>query len=174
MRQHLMKSRFVSVLLLVGLALLTAWSWSCLAASAAASRLATEDLLECRRLAQEIKRLGKSPQKASLEARSSTQLTKLVEESARSAQLSPQSVVAIDPQPARRMGETGYREQLTHVELREMTLRQLVTFLLALSDEGSGIEVASLRLRAPRDEKTVENNETWAAEVTLTQVVFAP
>lgn len=175
MRKNVSRSQLTWIGALAALACLGAWSRSQLAAGRQAAQAAAEDLAECQRLADEITRLGTRPQKASLEARSATELAKLVEQSAQAAALPQQALVQIDPQPARRVGETAYREQATRLELRDVTLRQLVTFLHGLSHDDLGMEVSDLRLRAPRDDKSVQpTDETWTAEVTLTHLIFAP
>jgi len=174
---HRSVSRSQMLLLVVFAALLitTGWSYSQMAAARSAAWTAAQDSQECRRLADQIKQLRDRPTRASLEAHSATELARLVEQAAKAASLPAQSLVQIDPQAARRVGETTYREQPTHVELRDVTLGQLITFLYMLSQDDMGMDVADLRLRAPRDDKSARSaEETWLAEVTLTHLIFAP
>ena len=175
-----MKRRSVSRQMLATIAtigcLMAVLSWSGwqMQASRAAAQLAAENLGQCQALAQKIAALQHGPSRATLKAKSSTELAKRLEQAARAAKVASDRITRINPQPARRVGETVYKEQQTRVELRGVTLRQLVTFLDAVTGEATGLHVAGLRISAPRQEgaSTQKNAETWIAEVTLTEFVF--
>lgn len=161
--------------LLATLIAVAAWSYCWLVASYEAATTAAENLQVCLRLTTQIKKLREKPLRAGCEARSATELAQMIEISAKKAHLSMTSVVQIDPQPSRRLGDSAYKEQPTHVELRDVTLRQLIVLLHALTDEESSAELAELRLSTPRDEPSpTAGEETWNAEVILTHLIFAP
>ena len=153
---------------LIGTAL---WAYSTWSASQSEIDDAQNAIQECRQLASKITKLRGKPLRAASEAHSATELARVIEKSAQSAQLPATSLVQIDPQPARRIGTSPYSEQATHLEIRNVTLRQLIAFLRAIVEDQSGCEVAELRLRAPRDEPAT-TPETWQAEITLSHLIY--
>lgn len=160
---------------LSGALLWMVWAWTSLESSRSAASSGQSQLAACQRLAIAIQQNRTLPKRASQEASSATDLTRRIEEASQRARLPTENLVRIEPQPAQRVGETSYKAQPTRIELREATLRQLVPFLLALSDEESGLQVTDLRLVEPRQTATLATfGETWNVEVTLTQLVFSP
>jgi hypothetical protein len=167
--------RLLAIGLSAGLIAAVIGSYCWMDASRATAAAATENLNACLRVASQIKSLRKKPLRAGAEARSATELARLIETSAQKASLPMTSVVQIDPQPARRVGNTAYKEQATRLELRDVTLKQLVVLLHSLADEELGTELAELRLNAPREEASASNHEeNWSAEMTLTHLIFTP
>jgi hypothetical protein len=157
------------------LAIAAAWSYGWLLSSQEAAATARENLRVCLQLTAQIKRLREKPLRAGSEARSANELAHMIEISAQKANLSLANVIQIDPQPARRLSNSAYKEQPTHVELRDVTTKQLIVLLHTLAGEESGAELAELRLSAPRDEPALgAKEETWTAEATLTHLIFAP
>lgn len=170
-----LQRRFLAVVLLICTAAATAGSYCWMDASRASACDATENYNACVRVAAKIKSLREKPLRAGAEARSATELARLIETSAKKASLPMTSVVQIDPQPARRIGNTAYKEQATRLELRDVTLKQLVTLLHSLADEEQGTELTELRLSAPREENSTQDpTERWTAEMTLTHLIFIP
>ena len=153
---------------LIGTAL---WAYSTWAGSLTEINDAQNALQECRQLASQIVKLRGKPLRAASEAHSATELARVIEKSTQSAQLPATNLVQIDPQAAHRVGNSPYSEQATHLEIRDVTLRQLIAFLRAIVEDQSGCEIAELRLRAPRDEPA-STPETWQAEITLTSLIF--
>jgi hypothetical protein len=151
-----------------------ALSYWWLLSSQESSAIAATNLQACLRLNAQIKKLREKPLRAGSEARSANELTRLIEASARKADLPQNSLVQIDPQPARRLGNSAYKEQPTHIELRDVTIKQLIVLLHALTDGESGEDLAELRLTAPHNEAVAVNEEKWTAEATLTHLIFAP
>ncbi|HEV3006726.1 MAG TPA: hypothetical protein VGX78_19810, partial [Pirellulales bacterium] len=91
------------------------------------------------------------------------------------AQIPSNCLVRIDPQPPRRLEDSAYKEQATHVDLREVSQQQLLRFLYELERGETPLRAKSLRLAAPAQVATAAGSaETWGAELTLTYVVFAP
>jgi len=104
-----------------------------------------------------------------------------MEATAQAVGVVPGRIVRIDPRSARRIGDTPYEEQPTRVELRELTLEQIVSFLSKVVREERGTEVTELRLKPARtggvnaeDSPVSGQVELWDAEVTLTALAFSP
>jgi hypothetical protein len=148
--------------------------YSQMMSSRASAASAAHNLEACRRLSGQIASLREQPSLAALEARPPTELARRIEEAASSAQVSTDSILRIDPQAARRVGETAYKEQPTALELRPVNLKQLITLLLALTEGEDGLEVSALRITPPRREPFTGTDEVWHAEVTLTKLIFSP
>ena len=75
------------------------------------------------------------------------------------------------PEPARRVGDTAYKQKPTQVILHKLTLQQLIRFLHTLTGPDTGLHVASLRLTTPRGHDTTN---IWNAETTITYLIYAP
>ncbi|HUY31658.1 MAG TPA: hypothetical protein VMV69_02685 [Pirellulales bacterium] len=149
----------------------------------AAALAAIRSHAECEELAGEIAKLGAKPSHVTLQTQSSTDVAGRIEAAAQFAQLPMNSLVRIDPQPARRLGDSVYKEQATHVELREVTLKQLIEFLHHLHGSkappgpggGTSFRAKSLYLTAPAQTTIAgAGTETWRVELTLTYLIFAP
>ena len=140
-----------------------------------------EQWQECRELVKQIERLRDQPRQAADAFRSASQLAQVMEATAHAVGVAPERIVRIDPRSTRRIGDTPYQEQPTRVELRELTLEQIVSFLRKVVQEERGTEVAELRLKPARTggvdaEKSHTSGqvELWDAEVTLTALAFSP
>ncbi len=134
---------------------------------------AAENLTACRQSAERIRSLRTQPAQASLLARSSGEWARPIELAAKAAQLDPGQLLRIEPQPPRRLGQTVYQEQATHVELENASLKQVVVFLHAITAPKHGLGVKSLRLRAPQ-RAAAASPEVWVVELTLNSFVFDP
>lgn len=171
-------TRYRQLPMLIFLATLTigaGWSYLWMSADREAAESSRDNLQACLQLTTQIKKLREKPLWAGSSTRSAGELARILETSAKKANIPAGSIVQIDPQPARRLGKTAYKEQPTHIELQDIALKQLVFLLLELTDEESGAELAELRLSAPRDEpSSSEKQELWNAEVTLTHLIFSP
>lgn len=164
----------------VALALLAAlgWSFARLSDSAAAARAAGQDLAECRALAARIEWLRTRPAVAGAQQVGAADLSRRIEDAAHAADFEDGSIERIEPAPARRVGDSNYREVPTVVRIRRVTLRQVFTFLQALGADSasrtghsSALSVQSIRLSAPRGEET---GDRWTVESTLTYLIFSP
>jgi hypothetical protein len=176
MKQSLTKSQITMAVVLAVLIVSAGWSFYWMTSAELSAQNSAENLQICKRLADQIKKMHTQPLRAALETRTSTELAGQIETSAKTANLRQNCILQIDPQTARRLGNTAYKEQPTMVELRDVTLKQLVVFLNALTDDQSGMDVAELRLESSRDDSAnaQQTEETWLAEVTLSHLIFAP
>ena len=151
------------------------WTFVGMRGSRARAVAAASSLETCRQLGQRIQLVQKRPMRASLEAKSSADLSRRVETAGKAAGLVTAKVERIEPQSPRRIGETSYTEHATLIQLSAVTLAQLVTFLDAVAQGTPKLDVATIRLAAPRYEGSgAARPETWNVEVTLTYFVFAP
>jgi hypothetical protein len=102
-------------------------------------------------------------------------LARLVESSAQEVGLPSDRIVHVAPAEPRRIGDSPYLEQSTAVELRAVTLRQLIEFSLCVSRKEPQISVPSLALRTPPGEANAsQGHELCNVQLTLTAHVFAP
>ena len=159
-----------------GLLTLVSWSGYRLTSAKDAAAESARGLAECHRHATNIEILRKGPAAAGATEPAAGDLNRRVERAAQSAGLPRGAVARIDPEPARRVGDTPYRESPTQVRLRRVTLRQLFTFLHALGARdgaagSAGLQVRALRLTAPRG---LESGSAWDVDSTLTYLVYDP
>jgi hypothetical protein len=180
------KSRMMAGVIAVALVAAVAWCSMRLADARASASAAGQDLADCRALAARIESLRRLPAVAGAVELGAADLSRQIERAAKVADFPEGSVERIEPEPARRVGETNYSEVATQVRLRRVTLRQVFTFLHALcaadatpsatpangaGRSASGLRLRSIRLSAPRGE---ENADRWTVESTLTYMVYSP
>ncbi len=166
--------RRTAVLTLVLAALLGLWlggSLRHLAAARGRALAASEDLAECRRLADRIRLLRDRSRLAEDRERVPEQTTGRIEAAAKSAGISAARLVRISPEPARRVGETAYKEKPTRVLLRKVTLKQLVAMVHGLTRGEGMLRAKSLRLTAPSRNAT---DDLWDAELVLVYLIYEP
>jgi hypothetical protein len=165
---------------------LAGWSWSRLAGTEDDAGRAAEDLAACRQLADHVTALSRQPLLAGTREWAPTELTRRIERAARDARMDPSCLVRISPEDARKVGggDGSYREQPTQLQLRQVSVPQLATFLHVLTatggDEsagggGGGLRVSALRLSAPRGrEGETAAGDLWSVEATLTYLIYDP
>lgn len=170
------KTQLAVTLALAASIALTFWRYQDWRAAQAAVEVARENLNRCQDLAEQIREVQQRPTMAALEETSITTLATVVESAAERARIPKSAIIRVEPQPMRRIGETDYKEQASLVEMRAVSLQQLIQLLHTLLTEQSELDVGSLRLSAPRYdvEPNADAIETWLVEVTLTYLIFAP
>jgi hypothetical protein len=133
---------------------------------------AATSVVRCQELIEKIQRLKIAPKLAALEADSSTGLSERIEAARDSVGIPQSSLIRIEHQPAVRLGRSQYRITPTRVELKDVTLQDLVRMAHSLADETNGLTVRDLAFsRGNRRDLPVER---WEGEFTLTQLVFSP
>jgi hypothetical protein len=178
------KPRLMGSTVAIALLLAVAWCYTRLAGARAYAFAAGQDVADCRALAARIESLRRLPTVAGAAELGASDISRQIEQAARAAEFPEDSVERIEPEPARRVGETNYREVATQVRLRRVTLRQVFTFLHALCADASasspsasaarasfGLRLRSIRLSAPRGEEIADR---WTVESTLTYMVYSP
>jgi hypothetical protein len=137
--------------------------------------LARDQAANCEDLGTRIESLRQAPAKVEETARTGEALARLVESSAQQVGLPSDHIVHVAPAEPRRIGESPYLEQSTAVELRSVTLRQLIEFSLSVARKEPRIRIPTLALRTPPGEAKANNgHELWNVQLTLTAHVFAP
>jgi hypothetical protein len=163
----------IGVLLLGLLCLVIASTWQ-LEARRTRAQSAAADLAECHRLAAHIARLRAQPHQAGLTERSARELAQQIEQAAQQAGVAPADVIRINPRGARRISNSVYKQQSTDVAINSVTMKELITFLSALTSKSKGLQISSLRLLAEAEPALQADSEEWDAEVTLTFLIFSP
>ncbi len=100
-----------------------------------------------------------------------TELRRRIGEAAQSAGVPSAAIESISQQAPRPLKGTQFEERPTQLQLRQVTMRQWVTFLHTLTADGSALRVGSIRLVAPREQQA---GDQWNAEATITALVHAP
>ena len=115
-------------MLIIALALLAAlgWGWQRLSSSRESAGRAAQELAECERLAARIEQLSNRPARVAGQEMATTELARLIEQSAAKCGMSADAVIRISPEAARRVEGTSYKEELTEVVLHSVTLQQIV------------------------------------------------
>lgn len=164
---------FVALTLILGVA--DAWAGWLWMRSREERGHARDQLAICQEVSREINSLRSAPIRFEEGARTSDALAQLVESSSQRVGLGSDRIVHISPGEPKRLGESPYQEQVTEVELREVTLKQLLQFALAVGNTGPGIHCGALTLRVPPGtEDSDSGTELWNAQVLLTTYIYAP
>jgi type II secretory pathway component PulM len=158
--------------MLVLLAITVLWSYGRYAEARDRAAAAEENTAAVEALAESIESLRRRPTMG-VQALADTQLTAMIETSARAAGFDPETVVlSIRPQPDRRVENTPYRQKTTELRLQHLTLRQLVQFLHDLSSRNPGLRIDGLQLSSPTGEGSTA---TWTVDpLTLSYLIYAP
>lgn len=157
-----------SVIALIGLNIWAYSEWTDQYDAAANSATA---LAECRVTAAQIASLRKRPVLAGAREMGSSEVTPRIEKAALGAGLSATDLVRISPEPARRLGETPYREQSTEVVVEGVTLKQSVELLHGITNGQPGLRVKEIRLSAPQ---AADTRDRWTLEATLAALIYSP
>jgi hypothetical protein len=181
-----MTKKSLSLLFLLALMLagINAWSWSKFQSSREAAIIAEQDAIQCRHLADDMKRLRSRPTIAGSHEIELTELSRRIEQVANDAGIPVGDLVRISPEASRRLDagvatgasdalaqDASYLEKPTSVLLSGVTLTQLTTFLFNMSTGNAAMDVREMRLSAPRQD---EDGDRWSADITLTYLIYNP
>ena len=139
--------------------------------SCSAARQAADDLAECRRLADQIRRLSARPRRASDHERLSSETSTLIEKAAAAAGVTGGRLVSIHPEPAQRVAESVYKEKPTRIVLRGVTVRQTVELMQRLAARENPLSVKSVNLTAATPQ---EDRDAWHADIVVTYLIYDP
>ncbi|QDU44554.1 hypothetical protein Mal52_30380 [Symmachiella dynata] len=149
-------------------------AWTCATAIADADA-AEAQLEDCAMLAAQIKGLRTAPVVVEEDVRTSASFNHLCEMAATEIGLKTESIVEIAPHAPRRINDSPYLEQVTDVELRQVTLRQLIEFALAIHRLDAGLHASSIAVRIPPGEEELEKKiEMWNVQLALTTYIYEP
>jgi hypothetical protein len=170
-------ARFGAFVVLAAFALLAAdvwlsWNWL---DGREALQLDGEQLANCNALAKRISELRSAPARVEETARTSAALARLIESAAQQAGLPTDRIVHVSPGEPRRIGDSPYLEQSTAVELRAITLQQLIELTVNIGRAAPQLQIPSVAIRTPPGDPNSSNApELWNVQLTLTAHVFAP
>ncbi|MEO1525509.1 MAG: hypothetical protein AAFX06_08730 [Planctomycetota bacterium] len=134
---------------------------------------AIESLQSCERQSREILELRDAPTIAVSELEDLGGLTARISAAQEKAGFEPQSVDLVDPRRPTRIEESSYRQRPVAIDLRGLSLTQIVKFIDALTDQAKGIWVSEVRLTPARQDATADA-EMWNVELVLTQLNYSP
>lgn len=158
--------------LMILLAVAVGWIYGRMAAARTAAAEMQRNTAQCRRYAEDIESSRQRPAIATEDLRIAEDITRIVEETALAHGIAADAILRIDPdQPARRVGDTVYREKPTEIIFKGVTLEQLTGTVHAIVSGQERLEARSIRLRAPRRQDT---GRRWDVELVLTYLVYDP
>lgn len=134
---------------------------------------ATTNANACREFSRRIVDLKKKPELISGSMSSTAQIAQSVEAAMVQAEIPAEKLVRIEPRTAKRFEKTHFLEQPSHLELRDVTMEQLVRFLHTLQTQNR-LETTDLRLHASRSVAADSGPEIWSAELVLTNIIYSP
>lgn len=167
MKAYLYVAVIAAALLMAGL-----WAVGYLVDARQAAEMAASDLDSCRAIAARIGTMKAGNDAAANGTLDQAALQRKGEEALQSIGLPPSHLVKVAPEAPRTVGQTAYREVPTNLILRDMTLRQTVSFLLAMTGDGSPLQTRALRLSGANDPNGPD--PLWSVEVTLAYLVYQP
>lgn len=160
------------ILLAVLLGALGFWAYGRFDSARSAAITAWQDAQACDQLAQRIAQARHKPDLAGADEIETSVLVKQLEAAAKKANLPSAAIVRVWPEPARRLGDSVYKEKTTQIVLRNVTLQQATGLLSGVSLGSRNLYTKSLRITAPRDSSSGSN--TWAVEAVIAYLVYSP
>ena len=170
---NVLRYRIRLIVMLIGALALIFFSVSLFRSEKAAAQNAANSHAECQRFVEDIKRLRNSPRIASLDVEPPDRIAARVTSAAADSELSPASIVSVDPQSPVRVGRTEYQLRATQIVIQNASLRQIAGFVNGLEEPSSGMIVRDLSINRSRVQG-VDGIELWNARLTLTQMIFSP
>ena len=138
---------------------------------ARAAALASENELVKGRAALEELTSGNSGQRIATATPSEQQLDQLINAAATESNT---KISSIEPGPADPQASSGYVETAVFLRLDALSMRQLVTFLHALSQRDAAVRAKSIELSPPAAQAAEATApDAWAADVTIGYKSFA-
>jgi hypothetical protein len=132
---------------------------------------ATRDAEQCARLAARITVLRTKPTIAGVGEQAPEELARRIEAGANALGIEGDNLASIEPDPAARVAGTAYLEKPTTVQLRQVTLAQLIDLLCQISQSGQNLQIKALRLTSPPHE---DEGGRWSAELTVSYLIYSP
>ena len=166
----------LAIITLLGLLAVTAaWSTQRMHERRDAALAAHEALAETRDLVGSIEHLRHQPARAAAQRIAATELTRRIEAATAEAGIDASQLDMIAPEPPRRLGDSAYQQRPTQVLLRRVDLASLSRFLTAATRDAEGeLMATSLRLTAPHRGDDDDPDERWRAEITFSDLIYAP
>ena len=154
----------------LGLAMILMCSaWLTLRQKRAAWVRSCEQIETCKEIASRIQRLKTVPRFAVTSADSPEAISARIGSTV-STLLPPGSLVSIQAEPVRNLGNAPYLLSGTQITLRDVTLPQIARFAGQLEDHNRGLVITELRLS---DSDTTGSNDRWSTDLKLTQTIYS-
>jgi hypothetical protein len=167
------RNKFSAIVLLMGVIALVMFSFSLYLHALADAQNAIDGHEQCFQLVRDLQGFRNAPRIASLEVEPPDRIAARVTAAASDAQLSPASILTVDPQSPVRVGRTDYQIRATQIVLQNASLAQVAVFVSGLEEVSEGMIVRDLSLN--RSTTQAENGiELWNVRLTLTQMIFSP
>lgn len=150
------------------------WSWRQMSQAQQAARHSLEDVTHCDSLSHQIRDIQRIDAIAQVLEVNPTDLSGFIESTSTQAQIKPDQLLRIWPQPSRRIAETQYKLKPIQLLLRDVDLQQLSRCLSELTNiekAPTQLKVTNLRLTAPRDDPA---GLRWNADITLAYLIYSP
>ena len=153
----------------IALVMIIAAGWSLLAWSDASDDAdrAASDLQATHSLVREIISLQPASLKANTQGDPSTRLPKLIDDAMKSAEIEAEILDRISPQPARTIGQSSVSEIPMQLVFREISLHQLLTFVISLVHGNDWLCVRNVHLLHPQGIAGQGSNAQWNVEIIL-------
>ncbi|MGB0595476.1 MAG: hypothetical protein ACPGLY_02105 [Rubripirellula sp.] len=135
---------------------------------------AEDDLREVRDKLDDIRRWQQAPKVAALRLESPSEIAIRVAAARKTAGIAQSALIREEPTDPQRIPRTDYEIRVTTIELAATPLPTLLEFCDALQDQEAGTLVRDLRLTAPKNSAIRAGQESWEAELALTQIIFSP
>jgi hypothetical protein len=166
-----MTRRTIQLLVLAALLAISAlWSYRKMSSQQQAARLAEADLAECRGAADQIEALRSRPALAMQNQRETNETIGLIERSVKAAGLTDGLIRTVHEQPMR-LGDTVYLEKPTRVQLKSVSLVQLVEIVHRILTDKNRLHAKAMRISAPSAE---DAGAMWNVELVLTYLIYDP
>ncbi len=167
------RNRLTAIVLTLGAFTLLIASASFYRSARTAAQYAADGYAECQRLVDDIAEFRTAPRIASLDVEPPDRIAARVTSAASDSQLSPISIVSVDPQTPVRLGRTDYQIRATQIALQNASLKHIASFVNGLEDASSGMVVRDLSLSRSNSQGE-DGSELWNVRLTLTQMIFSP
>ena len=159
--------------LFAGLSILAFWLYGELGRAHHGALEAASNARICQEFSSRIIELKKKPELIADKMSTTAQIAQSVEMAMQEAAITGDKLVRIEPRSAIRFEKTPFLLQPSHLEMRELSMEQLIRFLHVLSTR-SRLEATDLRLHAPRTVASETGLELWNAELVLTNTIYSP
>ena len=120
---------------------------------------------------QKIAALENQPDRASTSPERSDQLAQHIETTAAQCGITPPQIERVQTQAPRRIDDSPYLRQPTHVQLHQVSLSELGTLLYDLDPTGQNLQIGDLRLIAPHAQLV---GDQWHIEFTVSYLMYQP
>jgi len=154
-------------------AIAVAIGWSAIYWANANSRYRSSgvDLSTWRNARDQIENLRQQLSRSGSSASAQDQMTKTIELAADRSSIPRAQIAHVWPESPHAMGESSLQEQPTEVLLRQVTMRQLVTFLHGVLEQDPTFHVRTIRLSKPPHDDAAES---WTVEVVIAAIIDQP